>query len=175
MSHETEYQAVERRNPGMTEEQLDYFSEQTNRAVKSALRRYVRGALVGFAILFAGVSYAVVDGRVQSDGARHAIVVSGRNVATDSCNARFRQQQVLRRIVRSNKPTIRQYVKDGTLTPAQGRRALNETAATVAKLKLPDCRVVASVLTDDPSKLKPNQPPPLYEGSPGSAHLPGKG
>lgn len=159
----------------MTVEQLDYFSEQTRRAVRLALRRYVRGALVGFAILLAGTGFAIIDGRNEADSARHAIVVSGRNVATDSCNARFRQQQVLRRIVRSGRPTIRQYVKDGTLTPAQGEQAIRDNKKTVSKLILPDCRVVANVLTDDPDKLKPNQPPPLYPGSPGSHGLPHKG
>jgi len=158
-----------------TQAQLDYFSQQTARAVKKATRHYVRNALVGFLILFAGVSYAIVDSRHQGDIARHAIVISGRNVATDSCNARFRQQQVLRRIVRAERPTIRGYVKDGTLSAAQGDQALAQVTRTIKQLRLPDCRVVSSVITDDPSKLKPNQPPPLYPHGPLSNALPGKG
>lgn len=48
-----------RANPPLTEEQIEFFTSQTNRAVKKALRGYVRSALVGFAILLFGVSYAI--------------------------------------------------------------------------------------------------------------------
>lgn len=48
-----------RANPPLTEEQVAFFTSQTNRAVKKALRGYVRSALVGFAILLFGVGYAI--------------------------------------------------------------------------------------------------------------------
>lgn len=163
----------------LTEAQLAFLTEQTQRAARKAaveaVRGYRRRAIVGFLVLLFGIGGL---GYVQADDsgeARTAIVLSGRNVAVDSCNARFRQQVVLRKIITNGRPAIRQYVKDGLLTPTQAKAAMKNSRANVKALRLPDCRVVGQVITDDPSDLRPNQPPPLYPGSKGSNETPRKG
>lgn len=147
-----------------TPEQQEYLRKHTEATARSAVRHYRNRALTGFLILFLGLIGAFTIQQNDSDSARTAIVVSARNVATDGCNYRFRDRVVLRKIVSDGAKSIQQYVEDGTLTQAQADRALAENKATLAKLKLPDCRVVQKVVTDDPSDLKPNQPPALYPG-----------
>lgn len=159
----------------LTEAQLAYFTEQTRRAVKAATRRQRNSARIGFLILFLGTSYAIIDGRNQAAEGREAIVTSARNVATDSCNARYKQQIVLRQIVRNGRPAIKKYVAQGTLTPEQGAEALKENTKTINSLALPDCRLVAKLITDDLVNLKKNFPRPLYPGSPDAKRLPQPG
>jgi hypothetical protein len=156
----------------LTPEQIDFFSRQTERAVKKALRYHARRAAVAYTLVLAAAAYSVYNVHTTGAAGRDAIVISARNVATDSCNARFRQQEVLRDLIRSGRSAIKQYVAEGTLTPAQGKRALAENARSIERLRLPDCRVVGNIITDDIEDLQPGVPPPLFPGSVGSQSRP---
>lgn len=155
----------------LTEAQLAFLTEQTERAARKSAREAVRGyrnsALVGFAILLGGLGGGFWAQQHDASEARNAIVISGRNVAVSGCNDRFRQQQVIRGIIRSGSKQIDRYESEGTLTPAQGKRAQIENRKSVRKVKLPDCRLQRDLLTDDPRSLKPDVPAPLYPGRKG--------
>jgi hypothetical protein len=152
--------------PQLTEDQLDFFSQQTERAARKAVRRYRRSAVVGFAVLALGIGAQQYTTNHDANSSRQAIVVTTRDVATASCNGRFLDRQVLREIVEAQRPVIAGYVKDGTLTLGQGTQAIKQLNETLTLLRLPDCRRAAEIITDDPTHAAPNTPPALYPGAP---------
>jgi hypothetical protein len=97
----------ERTPPGMTSEQLDFFTEQTEHAVekgvKEGVRRYRNNAIIAFALLLCGVLFNVQNIARQSDdaqnrdqAARAEIVVSGQVAVRNSCNFDNRRAKELR-------------------------------------------------------------------------------
>lgn len=148
----------------LTDEQIAFLTAQTEHAAKKSVRRYRNEALVGFLCLLLGGGGSFWTQQHDAKTSRNAIVVSGRNVAVSGCNDRYRQQQVIRGLIRSGVKQIDQYEAEGTLTAAQAARARLENAQSVAKVKLPDCRLSRDILTDDPRKLLPDNPEPLYPG-----------
>lgn len=155
--------------PPITEEQLDFFTEATERttvkAANAAVRKYLRFALVGYLLLFSGiVAERIVSGQEAADS-RQAIVQSGTVVAVDACNQRFKDRTEVRAVLEGSKAFQARSLKNGTITRQQYDAAVGFYDERLKGLPLPDCRLTLGVLTTDPDDA-PAIPEPLYPGAP---------
>lgn len=128
------------------------------------LREFLRrpaayGALaLSYIGIIAAVSYAAAIGAggaaaldQEARDSRAAIVASGQVAIKSACVFDNKRTVELRGILEAGKASTRAYVKDGTLTPAQGRKALRNTDRAIKKITFRDCEAEARVLTADPS------------------------
>jgi hypothetical protein len=154
----------------MTGEQLDFFTQQTERtatkAARIAVREYRNRAIVGFIILLFGIIYVQWYNSHTAKEAREAIVQSGRAVALLGCNRDYHTQQALRSVITASKAFAVTAEKNGVITEADLAARQDFYDAQLAKIEIPDCRAAKSVVTDDPRDLGP-LPEPLYPGHPG--------
>jgi hypothetical protein len=162
--------------PGMTADQLEFFTEQTERAVRkgtvAGVRHYRNQALVAFVLLLAGFLFNANTNRLQdrdrenlNERARAAIVDSGRAVAVDSCNRAYEERLKIRDVFLTSQSIVRARVDAGdSVDPVNDRRALDFYAAQLEAFKLPDCRDTEALLTDDPNKPVPTVEP-WYESN----------
>lgn len=161
----------ERRDPNrrpLTEEQLAFFTAQTEHAVNKTVRHVVRRATVGFLILASGLGLALhqnaqEQGHRRAAGveARQAVVHSGRAVAVDGCNRDFRTISSLRGILASSISIQRRAHERGQISDAQYKLGKKFYVKQLARLRLPDCRLAEHLLTDSPSVPLPDIVP-LY-------------
>ena len=139
---------------------------------REAFANYRRNAVIGFLILLLGIGYVQWDSdnsnrearediQKQSVQADRAIVKSGRTVSVAGCNRDFVTITRLRELILVGRQDIREYVADGTLTPAQGVRAQQRITERVRRYPLPDCREAEKIVTDNPRDLPPT-PEPKY-------------
>lgn len=160
--------------PGMTEEQLDFFTQQTERAVdkgvREGVRQYRNRAVQGFVILLVGLmtltyfqAHAAEDQRAVRDQQQVALVSSGRAVAVDGCNRDFRTAQSFRATITR--------LKEATMSRAdQNTEATRQAVAfydgVLEISPLPDCRDAENVITSNPSapvmNVRPYFPGALY-------------
>ena len=183
---------IEPRKLGLTDEDADSIYEtlnhaqvaavfhiteiSTRQAVKKALKRQRRQALLGFLSLFAGLMIAVAIQQRDSSNAREAIVQSGTVVAVEGCNRDFKQDMRSRRTyVRARNATVAAHRTGlSSQSPGQYRAALAFYDGEIGDIDkdLPDCREDLTIITTDPSsQKKPVIPPPLYPGSPEAKRL----
>lgn len=156
----------------MTEEQLEFFATETNRAVRKALRRYAKPAIVGYVLLMIGVlaAFQVNNNdrsvrRIEAGKSREAIVLSGRAVAVSGCNRDFKTISALRGVLIASKAFQQRQVRDGLISPETFERARKFYDTQLASLQLPDCRDSESLLTDDPDDEIPHLRPLFPEDS----------
>lgn len=151
----------------LTSDQERYLNER----IGASLKRYVKRATVGFGILFAGLVTTYSIAAHDNDLSRQAIVDSGQAVAITSCNRDFDQAQRARAGIRSEFRNglgqLALFVKEGTITEAQGERlrkeSIREKNADLKDTPLPDCRQADDQLTSDPDDdIK--VPAPKYPG-----------
>jgi hypothetical protein len=154
--------------PPMTEEQLDYFSEQTRCAVDRALNKYMKRAMIGFLLLFIGFLYNAstnraqqVDIRSQAEAARDVLIESGDVIAIDGCNRDFQTTSALRGVLLASAAFNRQNFEDGIIDRTTLDQRLRFYDDQLDRLPLPDCRKSQGILTDDPQHNLP-KPQPLY-------------
>ncbi len=147
--------------PPMTEEQLDYFSEQTRRAVRRAVRNYSRGAMIGFLILVGGLGFVQVSQNHENQQAQEALVQSGRVVAVDGCNRDFKQTARIRSLMQRLLAATEEAYDKGQMTADKYAQARAFYQSELDRQVLPDCRKAEQVLSSDPSKPI-NPPTPLY-------------
>lgn len=132
--------------PGMTEEQLDYFSYQTQRAVRRGLRWYRNGALMAFVVLAIGTAGGYLANNSDNEAARNALTSSGRAVAVDSCNRDFETfDKIFRRLIAATEAAH----AAGRSTQAERDVAVNFYQDELHHL--PDCRKAKALLTDNPN------------------------
>ena len=148
--------------PGMTKEQLDFFTEQTERAVSKRLRSYRRSALAGFLVLAIGIGIALFETQHQADRSRAAVVASGKTVAIEGCNRDYERDVKFRFLLQRLKDSAR---ANKTATAEQKATAVAFYDAQLKRFVLPDCRKSESLLTDDPDQKLPDIAP-FYEGGP---------
>lgn len=147
------------KHPPLSEEQLAFFTEQTQRAVRNALRRYVRGAAVGFFVLVVAIIGVRFLDAQDSAKARDSIVRSGDAVAVSGCNRDFDTIKILRAQIKRGKKVTLQYVAEGLLTQAQADRAIADTNRLLSRYTLPDCRASLEIITDKPdAQITPQEP-----------------
>jgi hypothetical protein len=152
----------------MTEEQLDWISEQTERATNKALRAWAKRATVAALIFVGGLAGSFYTEnqhhntqQAADKEARAAIVDSGRTVAIIGCNRDFRSIKRLRAILNDQRPRIAAFVEEGLLNPAQAKRANADISRNLSRAPLPDCRKAQRALTDNPD-ARVRVPEPLY-------------
>lgn len=155
----------------MTQEQLDFFTDQTERAVGKGVRRYRNAAVVGYVTLVIGLGFVwglfqadLSDRRFVATQQRAAIVESGRAVATNACNSRYIDRLALRGLLISSAKISKSEAKKGNVTPAQAKLAEDYYKRALNGLPLLDCRKDANLLTSDPSIPTPYIPP-YYPGA----------
>jgi hypothetical protein len=148
----------------MTDEQLAWITEQVDRAAHKAAHRTMKGAVIGYVILFLGVLGMYFNGQSVSKKERGAVVDSGRIVSVDGCNRDYNTIQTLRDEISKSKKRTQQLVKEGTLTQAQADRAIEQTNDLLERYQLPDCRKAETVLTDNPEDVS-KQPVPRFPPS----------
>lgn len=147
--------------PPMTEEQLDYFSEQTRRAVRRAVRNYSRGAILGFLILAGGLGFVQMSQNHENKNAQQALVQSGRVVAVDGCNRDFKSTERIRSLLQRLLDATEASFEKGQMNAQQYAQARAFYQSELDRQVLPDCRQAEEVLSDDFSKPI-NPPTPLY-------------
>lgn len=150
-----------------TQEQLDFFTEQTRRAVTKATKRQARHNLVGFLALLFGLIVALYVAHADRVRAQNAIVRSGTVVAVDGCNARYRDRQALRDLFVRLQAAVKEQAKEQHLDPKgqQTQFALRFYRDELGRLPLPDCRPTAHILTAVPFPPA-KQPTPLHPRRP---------
>ena len=153
--------------PPVTLEQLEFFTEQTDKAVRKALAKFSRRAVLGFVVLFLASLGNVWYASHISKGARSAVVNSGYAVAIDGCNRDFRSTETLRLLLKSSRALTLQAAKSGNISRDRINESLRFYDSQLEALKLPDCRKSDDVITDDP-QASIMIPEPLYPGSPGA-------
>ncbi len=171
MPYQKTFPEHERRSPppGMTQEQLDYFTEQTVKAVEKGTKRgvkhYRNNALIGFALLVIGLFYVVH----LADESREAIVKSGRVVSVSGCNRDYHSLTALRGTLMASKKFTINAGKQGVISPAEVAVRVKFYDDQLENLKLPDCRIAAKVVTDDPTKIG-DVPVPLHPPDTGASN-----
>lgn len=155
-------------SPTISEEQLAWFSMQTERAVRKALWQYGKRAILGYVLLLAGIVIALLmiesdrdTRRADAAQSRHALVVSGRAVSVSGCNRDFRTTKVLRGVLVASKRFNEQRLHRKEVTLEGFNRANAFYNDQLSRLALPDCRDAEHLLTDDPHEPIP-QIPPLF-------------
>lgn len=145
----------------LTEEQLSLISTWSERAVKHGVRRYARGALVGFLILLASNIYVWSFSNRNNSDSRSAIVQSGKVVSVAGCNRDFNTITALRGVLTNARAFQDAALKRGDITREQFDRAQDYYDQQLSALKLPDCRKAERILTSDTGDVPP-APVPLY-------------
>lgn len=146
--------------PILTPEQLDYFTEQTRRVVqreraydRRRFTRWIRGALVGYFVLFLGILAMYQNGQSTSDSERAAIVQSGRVIAVDGCNRDFKTNERVRNLILAAQELTNQQIAKGKVTPEEAQQARDYYNSQLAGLVLPNCTEAETLLTDDPNAV----------------------
>lgn len=135
--------------------------------------RWVKRAVTGYVVLclgFLGNSY--ID-RQRAQEARAALAQSGNVVSISGCNRDFRLYLTIRQVFQRSLTAATQQHDAGLITDEQFERAKTFYENQLRIFALPDCRDVASILTDKPVKAQKHAPPPqpLYPGSPEAKKL----
>lgn len=130
----------------LTSGQQRYLDER----IATALRGYVRKATAGFVILTIGLVTGFTINENHAQDSREAVVKSAQAAAVLGCNRDFGQAQRERQNIRDDAAQIGLFVKEGTITQAQGERAHERSKEKIANTPIPDCRTPLSILTSDP-------------------------
>lgn len=153
-----------------TEDQLHFLRVSRQKAVHDALTRYVRGATVAFLLVFAALGYNQYQRdrdldvrRADAVSARQQIVRSGNAVAVAGCNRDYRTITRLRNVLTASHAFQRSALKRGDISSSQFTRASEFYRSQLDGLPLPDCRIAAHTVTDNPDRhIK--VPTPLHDG-----------
>jgi hypothetical protein len=145
----------------MTQEQMDWVSEQVHRAANKAARRSRNQSLIGFLILLLGIGFVQWDGHHRSDAARDAIVQTGNVIAVDGCNRDYVSRKEIRAVLARSRDFQKGALDRGDISQTQYDLAVKFYDERLDTLPLPDCRKAANVLSSDPDKV-PEVPEPLH-------------
>lgn len=111
-----------------------------------------RPGLIGFLVLLGGIAGGWHVNNVHDEAARQQIVDSAQATAIVSCNRDFEQIKRERANIVDDFAQIDLFVSEGTITPAQGKRAKGELRDELKNTPLPDCREASAELTADPDE-----------------------
>jgi hypothetical protein len=141
--------------PPMTEDQLEWISRQTSRAVNhavdQAMRTYSKAAATGFVILLLGLVLCVYVVQNYDAAARRAIVDSGRAISVSSCNRDFDSISKDRNLLQRGRENIQQQYAAKDITETAYRRSIAFYDRELREYRLPDCREALDVVTDNPN------------------------
>lgn len=148
-------EAPEQIPAGMTVEQLDFFTLQTERAVNKALRSFRNRALQGFLLLLVGLMVLTyvqrhdqMERREATNAARDQIVESGRAVALTGCNRDFQTAQAFQATIKA----LRDAAKKRNPQTPETAMAVDFYDEVLEISPLPDCRKAENIVTQDPTQ-----------------------
>lgn len=101
----------------------------------------------------------------QGEASRKAIVKSGDAISVTGCNRDYDTIDTLRDELEKSADRVHRFVREGTLSVAQGERQIAETRDLLKRYKLPDCRQADEILTSNP-KAKIVVPKARYPDDP---------
>lgn len=101
--------------------------------------------VVGYLILAGFTGFAFQQERSHSNENRAALAAQTRKTLIAGCERQNQLRVTLQGLISSGIPQTRQYVKDGTLTPAQGDRAIAQAKTAIHTLRPTDCKKVYAV------------------------------
>lgn len=119
-----------------------------SRFVPQRLRRFA--PVVAYLLLAAALIYVITLEHHNSQVSRTRIASETRIVLVAGCERQNLLRSTLRSLVEAGIPQTKKFVKEGTLTPAQGRRSITQTKAAEKKLANTNCRKAIS-----PTALNP--------------------
>lgn len=129
-------------------------------------RQWRRNALLGYIVLLLGLGANSLIDRDRANQGREALAESGNVVSVTGCNRDFRLYQKVRAVFQRSLQAIEDQHRQGLTTDEQFERAKAFYNDQLTNFALPDCREVASTLTDDPARAAgKTAPEPLYPGS----------
>lgn len=96
--------------------------------------------LVAYLVLAGFTGFAFQQERTHSNQNREALAAQTRTVLIRGCERQNVLRHTLQGLVLSGIPQTKQYVKEGTITPAQGDRAIAQARTAASKLKPIDCK-----------------------------------
>lgn len=156
---------------GITEEQLEFFTYQTERAVTKAHRMALRAdqrrakqRMVGFMVLFVAFLANAFYANNLATEARDRIIRSGDAVAVSGCNRDYEDREAIRRVLTASKDFTRNAFRRLDMSEEGVRLRLEFYDTQLGQLPLPDCRLADDVLTDDPD-MPIHYPKPMYPGA----------
>jgi len=151
----------------MTQEQLEFFTEQTERAAEKASKRGYEAALkqarLGFALLLIGIGAVFYLNQKDDADARTAIVDSGRAVSVSGCNRDYEDRVKFVELLLRGKAAVLMAHKTGQQTEAQRDRGLEFYDRQLKDYTLIDCRKSEDVVSDDPDAVA-DAPAPYWPG-----------
>jgi hypothetical protein len=103
----------------------------------SFIRRY-RGALA-YALLAGAIAFSIVQSNNHSEDARRALAIQTRSTLIAGCNRNNELRKTLQDLIGASAAQIEGYIKDGTLSEAQGAKALANSRAAFKKVAPIDC------------------------------------
>ena len=148
--------------PGLTEEQLAFFTEQTHRAVRKATRRDRAVNRAAYVVLVLGLIVALAIPGRQATAQRESIVASGRAVAVQGCNRDFVDRQNFRATISRLRDASREN---------DNAEAIGFYSAVLSVNPQLDCREAERLLTDDPDAKIPTIQP-YFNGAPYAPRAP---
>lgn len=102
--------------------------------------------VAGFVVLAFATAFSFSQERTHSNANHQLIVSSGRKVVIQSCEGTNNLRLVLHDLVLSGIASTQKFVKEGTLTKAQGDRAIAESYTAASELGPIDCQDLAKQL-----------------------------
>lgn len=150
--------------PGITEEEVAFYSKVRQRDIKLALKHYTQRALVGYMILFIAAFANVLYARHKGDQARNAIVRSGNAVAVVGCNRDFVDREKFRSLLVRLKRSADENARRGNATPAQHATAVKFYKDELANYPSIDCRSSVHTVSANPEAPHLALPRPCYTG-----------
>jgi hypothetical protein len=156
-------------------ERLDSIEEVRKLAASEARavaraenRKQRRNAVIGYLILVAGLVGVYAISQKDAGDARSAIVTSGKIVSVEGCNRDFEAAVGLRAVLVRGEAFIKAQRDDNLISEAAYKAGVAYYAEQKQNIKVPDCREVANVITDDPRKTTYPPPFPRYLGDGGA-------
>lgn len=157
-------------NPTLTLEQLEFFTEQTRRAVAKAQRRGILGALIGFLILFSGSMLAYRTAVEVAEDGRANVTHASQYVSVRGCNRDFRTISEIRGIMIASQLLMEDQWRRKEISEDRYVAAKAFYGSRLERLQLPDCRVPLIVL-DKQGKRVPLPSPKFPKDAPDKPRL----
>lgn len=111
------------------------------------IRRHITWALVAYVFLAGWVGYSFNLERQHSNANRIRAVNGAAIALKANCDNGNDLRVILQGIIKSSISQIPQYVKNGTLTPAQAATQIKLSQDAIAKLRIVDCKARIAPLT----------------------------
>ena len=124
---------------------VTFIKETRERGWRAAWSNFVNRRhlpVVAYLILAGFTAFAFNQEREHSNQNREALASQTRTVLVAGCERQNELRKTLQGLIASGIPQTKQYVKDGTITPAQGDRAIAQSQTAIKTIAPVDCKKV---------------------------------